>query len=148
MQRIVTTFTNRLVMRSSFTIFSKHQPGSTAARCHDAFMFRVSASRWALLCLSNKLHDQTQRYRRPFDSSKQQQTHTSANPSSRKTKGASTPQALLSWQGSLSLIGNDIQQNKTINNYQRRCFFTSSNWQDKDSPYTIIGVRYSITPSL
>ena len=135
MQRIVSTYyTNRLVMRSFFTVPSRHNHVSTAA-------FRASTSRWALLYLSNKVHDQTQSYCPP--SKQQQQIHTYVNPNNnKKTQGTIPHRLLLPWQGSLSLMGSDIQQNRTMNNYQRRCFFTSSNWQDKDSPYTIIGVRY------
>ena len=142
-QRIVTSFTNRLIVRSSFTIQCRHQHVRTATKYLDDSTFRLPTSRWSSLCLSSKFHDQTQSYRRPFDSFKQQQTQISSNPGSRKTNDAVTHRLLLPWQGSLSLLGNDIQQNRTINNYQRRYFFTSSNWQDKDSPYTIIGVRYT-----
>ena len=144
MQRIVTTITNRLIVRPSLTIHSKHQPISTTARYLDVSTFRVLTSRLTSLGLSSKAHDQTQSYRRPFHSFKQQQTQTNTNSNSRQTKDTIAPRVLLPWHGSLSLVGNDIQQHRTINHYQRRSFFTSSNWQDKDSPYTIIGVRYSI----
>ena len=143
MQRIVTTITNRLIVRPSLTIHNKHQSVSTTARYLDVSTFRVLTSRLTSLGLSSIL-DQPQSYRLPFHSFKQQQTQTSTNSNSRQTKDTIAPRVFLPWHGSFSLVGNDIQQHRTINHYQRRSFFTSSNWQDKDSPYTIIGVRYSI----